>query len=82
MEVGGFQISKLPLPQNWPKECGRMTKVVERMLALQKQFTTAKSMAQRSIIQRQIDATDTEIDRLVYSLYHLTAKEISLVEGR
>jgi len=30
---------------------------------------------------RQINATDTEIDRLVYDLYGLTAEEIALVEG-
>lgn len=33
-------------------------------------------------IQRLIDATDKEIDRLVYDLYDLTEKEIRIVEGR
>ncbi len=33
-------------------------------------------------IQRQVDATDAEIDRLVYDLYGLTVKEIALVEGK
>lgn len=32
--------------------------------------------------QRQIDATDAEIDRLVYDLYGLTAEEIAIVEGK
>jgi len=31
--------------------------------------------------QRQIDATDREIDRLVYGLYGLTDQEIRIVEG-
>jgi len=31
-------------------------------------------------IQRQIDATDKEIDRLVYALYGLTEDEIRIVE--
>jgi hypothetical protein len=30
--------------------------------------------------QRQIDATDKEIDRLVYELYGLTDEEIRIVE--
>ncbi|MDI6448307.1 hypothetical protein [Anaerobaca lacustris] len=30
--------------------------------------------------QRQIDATDAEIDRLVYALYGLTDDEIRIVE--
>ena len=33
-------------------------------------------------LQRQIDATDQEIDRLVYDLYGLTEEEIGIVEGR
>ncbi len=32
-------------------------------------------------LQRQIDATDQQIDRLVYELYGLTDDEIQLVEG-
>jgi len=31
--------------------------------------------------QRQIDATDRQIDRLVYELYGLTESEIQIVEG-
>jgi hypothetical protein len=31
--------------------------------------------------QRQIDATDTEIDALVYALHGLTEEEIRIVEG-
>ena len=33
-------------------------------------------------VEREIDATDAEIDRLVYDLYGLTAEEIALVEGQ
>ena len=34
------------------------------------------------MIQRQIDGTDREIDRLVYELYGLTKDEIAIVEGK
>jgi len=37
--------------------------------------------AQRVAIQRQIESTDREIDRLVYDLYGLTEEEIAIVEG-
>jgi len=33
-------------------------------------------------LQRQIDATDRQIDRLVYEMYGLTEEEIAVVEGR
>lgn len=35
----------------------------------------------KTAIQRQIDATDDEIDNLVYELYGLTEEEIKIVEG-
>ena len=51
-------------------------------LGLHKQFAAAKSAAQKGILQRQIEATDAEIDQLVYDLYGLTAEEIAIVEGQ
>jgi hypothetical protein len=60
----------------------RIVALVGSMLGLHKQLTAAKSAAEKAIIQRQIDATDAEIDRLVYDLYGLTAEEIALVEGQ
>jgi hypothetical protein len=35
-----------------------------------------------TMLQRQIDATDQQIDGLVYELYGLTDEEIAIVEGR
>ena len=57
-----------------------MVTLVNSMLGLHKQLAAAKLEAQKALIQRQIDATDAEIDRLVYDLYGLTAEEIALVE--
>ena len=59
----------------------RIVRLVDSMLALRKHHTTAKSSTQKAIMQRQIDATDAEIDRLVYDLYDLTAAEIALIES-
>jgi hypothetical protein len=59
----------------------RMVMLVDSMLGLHEQLAAAKSEAQKAILQRQIDATDAEIDRLVYDLYGLTAEEIAVVEG-
>jgi hypothetical protein len=59
----------------------RMVTLVDSMLALHRQLGSAKSEAQRAMIQRRIDATDAEIDRLVYDLYGLTKDEIAIVQG-
>jgi transcriptional regulator of met regulon len=59
---------------------GRMLTLVEGMLGLYQLFTAAKAPADKDRLQRQIDATDQEIDRLVYDLYGLTEDEIKIVE--
>lgn len=43
-------------------------------------FPTIKDPDERRILQQQIDATDREIDRLVYELYGLTEEETEIVE--
>jgi len=37
-------------------------------------------LADEKLYQRQIEATDEEIDALVYELYGLTEEEIAIVE--
>ena len=57
-----------------------MVDLVEQMLLLHKQLAMAKMSYEKTAIQRQIDATDHQIDRLVYDLYGLTEEEIKIVE--
>ena len=59
----------------------RMVLQVERMLDLHKWLGTASNPNDKTRFQRQIDATDREIDHLVYDLYGLTDEEIAIVEG-
>lgn len=60
---------------------GRMVKLVEQMLELHKQLAVARTPQEKVALERQISATDTQIDRLVYDLYGLTADEIKIVEN-
>lgn len=55
---------------------------VENMITLNTQLSLAQTPTERTILQRQIDATDHEIDRLVYELYELSEEEIRIVEGK
>jgi predicted nucleic acid-binding Zn-ribbon protein len=59
----------------------RMVALVEQMLSLHKKLAEAKTDHEKTNLQRQIDATDRQIDRLVYELYELTEEEIKIVEG-
>ena len=58
----------------------KMVKLVTRMLDLNKQLAKAKTPQTRTVIQRQIDTTDRQIDELVYELYDLTKEEIKILE--
>lgn len=58
----------------------RMVALVERMLALYRKLAAASIPADRKLYQRQIEATDRQIDALVYELYGLTGEEIAIVE--
>jgi len=59
----------------------KMVALVERMLALHKQLADVKTDHEKTLIERQIEATDRQIDTLVYELYGLTEEEIGIVEG-
>ena len=61
---------------------GKMVKLVEQMLSLHKQLAAAKTPDEETRIQRHIDATDQQIDSLVYELYGLNEKEIQIIEGK
>jgi hypothetical protein len=47
---------------------------------LQQRFITAKTEHEKTVIKRQIEVTDKQIDQLVYEIYGLTEKEIKIVE--
>ena len=57
-----------------------MVELVQQMLDLHKRLAAAKTPDKKTRLQHQIDATDRQIDRLVYELYNLTDKEIKIVE--
>ena len=58
----------------------KMVSLVERMLDLHKRLTETKIAHEKTHLQRLIEATDDQIDRLVYELYGLTEEEIRIIE--
>ena len=58
-----------------------MVGLVEQMLSLHDKLSAAKGEHDKTILQRQIDNTDHQINRLVYELYALTDEEIKIVEN-
>ena len=68
---------------NDPSDVSRHKKVVAlvgRMMELNQKLRTATLSADKKLYNRQIIATDQQIDTLVYDLYELTEEEIKIVE--
>jgi TaqI-like C-terminal specificity domain len=62
------------------KRHSQIVSLVEQILELKQKLDSAKTAQDKTHLQRRIDATDKEIDQLVYVLYDLTEEEIKIVE--
>jgi hypothetical protein len=58
-----------------------MVALEECMLELHQKLAAASIPADKRLYERQIEATDRQIDALVYELYGLTEEEMAIVEG-
>jgi hypothetical protein len=85
-EYKPMYISQLPIcPIDFNHQVEKATHdqiviLVTQMLLLHRQLAATKLDHDKNALQRQIDAADREIDRLVYELYGLTDEEIKIVE--
>ena len=59
----------------------RIVELAQAMLALHRQLPSVRTAHDKTLIERQIEAADRQIDRLVYELYGLTDEEIAIVEA-
>jgi len=75
-----FAPSTLPTPQTARYDI-RAT-LVTKMPCPSKKVQDARLEQEKTLLSRQIEATDAAIDPLVYELYGLTPEEIAIVEGR
>jgi len=55
--------------------------LVQAMLNLHLQLSIPCPNYERALLAHRIQATDRQIDRLVYELYSLTEEEIGIVEA-
>jgi hypothetical protein len=76
------QLAAIPVPTDNKHMNESIGSLVEQMLDLQKALTLTKTPDEKTRLQRQIDATDSQIDKLVYDLYGLSEDEISIVENQ
>jgi hypothetical protein len=86
-KIKGTYLLQMPIPAldlNSKSDKDRHDKLValvDKMLVLVPKLRAATSDRERETLQNAVTATDYQIDQLVYDLYGLTEKEVSLVEG-
>ena len=74
-------ILQFPIPGPGKAHYEYMVSHVQHMLDLNKQLPQLNTIQSKVILQRQIEITDGEIDKLVYELYGLSEKEIKIIES-
>jgi hypothetical protein len=74
-------LEKVPIPRADKARHDKIVFLVERMLKLHKDLPKARTAPDKTAIERQIAATDKQIDASVYELYGLTGEEVRIVEG-
>ncbi|MCL4678128.1 MAG: hypothetical protein KJ017_05995 [Alphaproteobacteria bacterium] len=79
LEFRAQYVDPFPIPLEIEKASSELASLANQVHQLYKRRARAKIYHERTALQRQIDATDREIDRLVYELYGLTEKEIRIV---
>ena len=82
LEFRAQYVDPFPVPAGLrdPRVRSSLLALAKRLLSLHKDIESTKTAHAKTVRQRQIDATDRQIDRLVYELYDLTDEEIAIVE--
>lgn len=80
-------LEKIPLPlidlnNKEDKEVNdKIVTLVDNIIALNKNLSVEKNPNSITMLNRQINAVDKQIDSLVYKLYNLDDEEIKIIEG-
>lgn len=80
-------LEKIPLPlidlnNKEDKEVhDKIVTLVDNIIALNKNLSVEKNPNSITMLNRQINAVDKQIDALVYKLYNLNDEEIKIIEG-
>jgi len=80
VKLAKIHVGQLPIFPTTLKEQIPLIEIAEMILQLHKDLKSARTPQNKKLIERQIDAADKQIDKLVYDLYGLTENEINIIE--
>ena len=79
--------AKIPMPlvdlsKKSDKEIhDKLVNLVDSIIEINKKLNNEKNPDSATMLRRQVEALDDEIDRIVYKLYDLSKEEIKVVEN-
>jgi hypothetical protein len=87
INIKGVYLTAVPLPRaivdskDTSTASARLAGLADSLMSLTIQRAEARTAEGASLLQRQAEAVDRQIDRLVYGLYALSDDEIAVIEG-
>ncbi len=79
--IASNQLAQIPVACPTLQQQEEVSNLVVQILSLNNQSAAAKTPDEKTRLERQIAATDRQINQLVYELYGLTEDEIRIVEA-
>jgi hypothetical protein len=79
MEVGGFKVAQLPLPERWREGRSGLCELATALADAHRRMREARMPQDLAAARRDAERLDAQTDRLVYELYGLSDNETALV---
>ena len=80
--LNSFPMPNINLDDKQDKEMhDKIVMLVDNIIALNKKLSAEKNPNSITMINRQINAIDRQIDKLVYQIYNLDESDIKIIEG-
>ncbi len=81
MEVGGFKVTGIPLPEKFEQKAGELAKMAKALTAKQGELLLAPSTHARVTAERALSTLDSATDRFVASCYDVSDEEYQFVRA-
>ncbi len=73
-------VQSIPVPVDMLQKQAPLVQLVQHMLSLHEKRATVNTTHDKTVLLRQIEAADRQIDLLIYELYGLTSQEMKILE--
>ena len=81
-KVVARNLAELPYPADIPEDARTSISLsVERLQALNEKLPQLKTGHERSLLSREIAATERQLDQVIYGLFGLTQDEAAVIES-